>query len=175
MKSVAYLFNLLKSDTVVTTLVLASAALTFTPETGLAGDQVPFRAAGSTQIQMTPLAPPVVAITGAGTGHGLHLGQMFAQSITEVVDLATGEGAASYCFTGANGASVIIDFVFIAIPLSSTTFFVQGEWQVTGGTGRFIGASGSGQYHGQVEFNGPTTAAGSFQLEGALASPGSLK
>lgn len=175
MKSVSYLLNFFKFKAALTTLSLASAALTFTAESGCADDQVPFRAAWGAQIQIAPLVPPVVSVTGAGTGHGLHLGQMVAQSVVEVVNLATGEGAASYRFTAANGDAVLVDFVFTAVPTGSTTFSVHGVWQITGGTGRFNGASGSGHYLGQVEFSGPATAVGRFELEGTLSSPGRLK
>jgi len=156
-------------------LALALAALALAPSVTQAGDQVPFRAIWDAQIEITPLSPPLVAVSGSGEGRATHLGRMTAQSIAEVVNLATGEGAASYRFTAANGDEVLVNFVFTAIPISATAFSIQGVWQVTGGTGRFDGASGSGTYEGQVEFTGPASALGQFELEGTISSPGSLK
>ena len=93
----------------------------------------------------------------------------------EVVNLATGEGTASYRFTAANGDDVLLTFVLLAIPTSPTAFSIEGVWQVTGGTGRFEGASGSGTYVGQAEFVGPADAVGTFALEGTISSPNRLE
>ena len=150
-------------------LVLALTSLS--PSAVLAESDVPFRATWESQISITPLGGPLFAVSGLGAGQALHLGDMTAQSITEVVNLATGEGAASYRFTAANGDDVFITFVFLGIPTSPTAFSIAGVWQVTGGTGRFEGASGSGTYTGQVEFVGPADAVGTFALEGTISSP----
>ena len=156
-------------------LALAVGAFALAPSPVQAGDQVPFRASWDAQIEITPLNPPLVAVSGLGEGRATHLGRMTAQSIAEVVNLATGEGAASYRFTAANGDEVHVNFVFTAIPISATTFAIQGVWQETGGTGRFDGASGSGSYEGKVEFTGPVNAVGHFEMQGTISSPGSLR
>jgi hypothetical protein len=150
---------------------LALALASLAPSAVQAASEVPFRAIWETQISIAPLEPPLFAVSGLGVGKALHLGAMSAQSITEVVNLATGEGAASYRFTAANGDEVLITFVFLAIPTSPTAFSIEGVWQVTGGTGRFEGASGSGTYIGQAEFVGPADAVGTFALEGTISSP----
>jgi len=150
-------------------LVLALTSLT--PSALQAESEVPFSATWETQISIAPLEPPLFAVSGLGAGKGLHLGALTAQSITEVVNLATGEGVASYRFTAANGDDVLITFLFLAIPTSPTAFSIEGIWQVTGGTGRFEGASGSGTYVGQAEFVGPADAIGTFALEGTISSP----
>lgn len=150
-------------------LVLALTSLV--PSAVQAESEVPFRANWETQISIAPLEPPLFAVSGLGAGKALHLGDMTAQSITEVVNLATGEGAASYRFTAANGDDVLITFAFLAIPTSPTAFSIEGVWQVTGGTGRFEGASGSGTYVGQAEFVGQADAVGTFALEGTISWP----
>jgi len=150
-------------------LVLALTSLA--PSAVQAESAVPFRANWESQITIAPLAPPLFAVSGLGAGKALHLGAMTAQSITEVVNLATGEGAASYRFTAANGDDVFITFVFLGIPTSPTAFSIAGVWQVTGGTGRFEGASGSGTYTGQVEFVSFADAVGTFALEGTISPP----
>ena len=150
-------------------LVLALTSLS--PSAVLAESDVPFRATWESQISITSLGGPLFAVSGLGAGQALHLGDMTAQSITEVVNLATGEGAASYRFTAANGNDVFITFVFLGIPTSPTAFSIAGVWQVTGGTGRFEGASGSGTYTGQVEFVGEADAVGTFVLAGTISSP----
>ena len=150
---------------------LVFALTSLSPSAVRAETAVPFHATWETQISIAPLEPPLFAVSGLGAGKALHLGAMTAQSITEVVNLATGEGAANYRFTAANGDEVLITFVFLAIPTSPTAFSIEGVWQVTGGTGRFEGASGSGTYVGQAEFVGPADAVGTFALDGTISAP----
>jgi hypothetical protein len=156
-------------------LTLALLALTLAPATAHAAKQVPFRARWDADLVITPVAPPFVAVSGLGAGRALHLGTMTAQSITETVNLETGAGIAAYRFIAANGDEVLVNFAFTAIPTSPNVYSIQGVWQVVGGTGRFDGASGSGDYVGEVAFSGPVNALGQFELEGTIASPGSLK
>lgn len=155
-------------------LALALIAFAFVPA-AQAGQQVPFRAAWSADITISPLAPPFVAVSGLGAGRALHLGTMTAQSIEETVNLETGAGLAAYRFIAADGDDVFVDFAFTAVPTSPNVYSIQGVWQIVGGTGRFDGASGSGNYVGEVVFSGPVNALGQFELEGTIASPGSLK
>lgn len=156
-------------------LILALLVLILAPCATRAGQLVPLRATWDSEITISPLAPPRVAVSGQGAGHATHLGAMAAQSIAEVVNLATGEGAASYRFIAANGDEVFVEFAFLAIPTSPTGFFVQGVWEITGGTGRYEGATGSGTYEGDVAFTGPANASGSFMLVGTISSVGKLK
>jgi hypothetical protein len=145
------------------------------PDAARAGNQVPYRATWDTDISITPLDAPLVAVSGLGKGLATHLGAMTAQSIHEVVNLATGEGSAQYRFIAANGDEIFVSFALLAVPISPIAFHIQGTWEITGGTGRFVGASGSGTYTGQVEFTGPATAVGHFVANGSISSPGSLK
>ena len=155
-------------------LALALIAFAFAPA-AQTGQQVPFRATWGADITISPLAPPLVAVSGLGAGQALHLGAMTAQSIAEIVNLDTGAGVAAYRFIAANGDEVFVDFAFTAIPTSPIVFSIQGVWQVVGGTGRFDGATGSGSYVGEVAFSGPGDAVGRFELQGTTSPPGSLK
>jgi hypothetical protein len=155
---------------VVLALVLGSIALT--PSTTHAGEQVPFKASWHATITTSPLVPPLVSVSGIGEGNATQLGRMTAQSVEEIVNLATGEGAASYKFIAANGDELHLQFAFIALPASPTLFAIQGTWQITGGTGRFTYSTGTGAYTGTVEFTGPETAVGSFVACGTMSSLG---
>ncbi len=154
---------------------LALALITFasTPTTAQAGQQVPFRAAWTADITISPLASPLVSVSGLGAGKALHLGAMTAQSVEETVNLDTGAGIAAYRFIAADGDEVFVDFAFAAVPTSPNVYSIQGVWQIVGGTGRFDGASGSGNYVGEVAFSGPVNAVGRFELQGTISSPGS--
>ena len=166
--------NILKKLQSAAVLALTLAAFVADQSTAQVGDQVPFRASYDLELQMI-VDLPFAHITSTGEAIATHLGLVSAHSVTETVNLLTGEGVATHQFTAANGDAILVDFVFTAIPTSETVFVVNGTWQISGGTGRFDGESGSGTYEGRVEFNGPNSATGHFTLEGTISSPGSLK
>lgn len=172
MKPIRTLLNNLKPSSL---LSFALAALALAPLPVKAGSQVPFRLTWAADITISPLAPPLVDVAGLGVGQATHLGAVAAQSIEESVNLDTGEGMAAYRFTAANGDELLVNFVFVAIPSGPSRYDIQGVWQVTGGTGRFKGASGSGAYTGLVEFFTPVNAVGHFAASGTISSPGSLE
>lgn len=155
-------------------LALSLTPLVCAPAAAKAGSQVPFRATWTADITISPLAAPLVAVSGLGAGKALHLGAVTAQSIEEIVNLETGAGLAAYRFIAANGDEVFVDFAFAAVPTSPNVYSIQGGWQVVGGTGRFGGAAGSGTYEGEVAFSGPVNAVGRFGLQGTISSPGRI-
>ena len=140
----------------------------------LAGSQVPFKAAYSIEFSIT-VDGPIATVTSHGAGLARHLGVITTRTISETVNLATGEGNAVHEFTAANGDTLLIRFHFLAIPVSATGFDISGGWEVASGTGRFSGASGSGPMKGHVEFTSPLDGGGDFELGGTISSPGSLR
>jgi hypothetical protein len=141
----------------------------------LAGKQVPFVASYNNNIEADFSSFPLVAVTSTGSVLATHLGKSSARSISETVNLATGEGVAVHEFTAANGDRILISFHFLAIPTSETQFSIEGVWTITGGTGRFAGATGEGSYQGVAQFTSPTTALGEFEMTGSISSVGSLR
>lgn len=119
MKSSLHLFHVLRR---LASRVLALGACAAALSSAQAGDLVPLRAAWDSQIELIPLAPPLVAVEGVGHGHSEHLGRMTAQSLGEIVNLETGDGLASYRFISASGHAVHVAFIFLALPLSPTQF-----------------------------------------------------
>jgi hypothetical protein len=87
-----------------------------------------------------------------------------------VVDSATRTAAGTYHFVAANGDTLSADFTGTAVPTSTPGVLVIVEIAtVTGGTGRFDGATGSFRVERSYDVaSGVTT--GSF--EGTLSSPG---
>lgn len=69
-------------------------------------------------------------------------------------------------FTAANGAQLVGTFSGLAAPNNIGGFDYWGTYQITGGTGRFSGASGSGTYYGGAD--GET---GVLTFEGTLMNP----
>jgi hypothetical protein len=138
-----------------------------------AGGQVPFKASYQLDVGIV-FDLPLAIVTSTGAGLATHLGVFSARSIEEVVNLATGVGDAVHEFTAANGDKLVMDFHLQATP-SPTGFTITGVWEITGGTGRFEGASGEGTYAGAADFTSPITAVATFEMVGTISSPGSLK
>jgi hypothetical protein len=51
----------------------------------------------------------------------------------------------------------------------------EGTYVVTGGTGRFAGAAGSGSLEGSAIFLDESSAVGFFSVTGMISPPGTLK
>jgi hypothetical protein len=135
-----------------------------------AGEQVPFKGSLAGEATVTPLAPPYVAAYVEAAGEATHLGQ-FDLDIPHVVNRATMTVVGHYEFTAANGDKVYAEFTgqstltdvpgVIAIVETAT---------ITGGTGRFAGATGSFTAYRLFDRVALTTTG---YFEGTISSPGS--
>jgi hypothetical protein len=129
---------------------------------------VPFKGSFEGSQTVTPLQPPLAAIDGSATGTGTHLGQ-FTVTFPHTVNFATRTGVGTYTFTAANGDTLTGDFTGQAQGAPPLVSIVE-QVTVTGGTGRFAGATGT--FTVQRQFNQSTGATqGSF--EGEISSVGS--
>jgi len=151
-------------------LVAAAMILVTTPAS--ARDQVPFRGvvSGST-ISITPLDQCNQRIEAVNGGNATHLGRFTgtAEFVLDVCNLTT---VGSYVFTAANGDSISGPFVGSLTPTDVPGVFDNTESAfITGGTGRFAGATGTFNLGGQVNLN---TGAFSFPFEGTISSVGSI-
>jgi hypothetical protein len=122
-------------------LTLAVAVL------GLAGpvaaeEQVPFRGRLEGDVTVTPLEPPYVQVDVDATGNATHLGR-FALAIPHIVNRANMTATGSYQFVAANGDRLTADFTGQA-SLTETpgVLAIVETATITGGTGRFAGATG---------------------------------
>lgn len=135
-----------------------------------AAQQVPFKGSFAGTQSVTPLQPPLVSVNGEGTGTATHLG-LFTVELPHTVNLVTRIGEGTYTFTAADGDTVTADFTGQAQgapPLISITEHAT----VTGGTGRFAGATGT--FTVERRFNQATgMTEGSF--EGTISSVGAGK
>jgi len=68
----------------------------------------------------------------------------------------------------ANGDSLMFSANDVACPVSPGVVHGTGQWVVTGGTGRFSGATGKGNIDGYGDFN---QGVFSFQLIGTISTP----
>jgi hypothetical protein len=128
---------------------------------------VPFKGSLAGTQSVTPLTPPFGRVNGSGTGTATHLGQ-FTAAWPHTVNFATRVGEGTYTFTAANGDTLTADFTGQAQGTSPHITIVENA-TVTGGTGRFAGATGT--FTVQRTFNQATgVTEGSF--DGAISAVG---
>ena len=122
-------------------VVAILAALTLSGPAMAAGDQVPFKGRSSgvaTTVGFDPFAG-IAYIHVAGQGQATHLGH-FTQTGDAAADVVTGNARGTWTLTAANGDMLFLEFEAKPgiEPLHGVATFT-----VVGGTGRFLGASGS--------------------------------
>ena len=107
------------------------------------GKQVPFRGRLEGIATATPLAPQFVAVNVEGSGNATQLGR-FDVSISLVANATDGTAVGTYEFTAANGDTLTADFTERFTPTDVPGVFSDViTATITGGTGRFAGATGS--------------------------------
>ena len=128
-----------------TVLYLQMTALLLTA--ALAGSaatekELPFR--GSIQgVEIAAVQFPLLFVDGSGSGIATHLGRFMLTYELEV-DLLTHETFGSSVFTAANGDSLSTDITGLGAPTENPDVASVVEVHtITGGTGRFAGATGT--------------------------------
>jgi hypothetical protein len=151
-------------------LALAFLAVINLGRPATSGEFVPFKGSLEGSHTHTPIPgfPPSAFLDGSGTGNGTHLGQftyVFPHTVNFLARTATG----TYTFTAANGDTVSADFTGQSTLVSPGIVAVVEQATITGGTGRFAGASGSFTVERLVDQIAQTTT-GSFV--GTISSTG---
>jgi hypothetical protein len=150
-------------------IVLGAVGIRAIPVSAASTHQVPFSASYSgTAILTSP-----TSATFSGTGTATHLGASTNQgnSVVTRPDSSCPGGLANNHYetlTAANGDTLSLISYDVACPMSLGQFHGTGHWVVTGGTGRFSGASGQGTFNGHSDFN---QGVFSFQLTGDISAP----
>lgn len=149
-------------------LAIATLTLMTLASAAFAGEQVPFKGDLSGAVTITG-TPPIVSVEIDASGNATQLGQ-FTLSIPHQVNRDTRTATGSYEFTAANGDTLCADFTGqSALTSTPGVLSIVETAIITGGTGRFAGATGS--FTTERLFNtlaGTTT--GSFN--GTISSPG---
>ena len=105
--------------------------------------QVPFKGRLDGVATVAPLTPPFVAVNIEGSGNATQLGR-FEVSIPHVTNRSNGTAVGTYEFTAANGDTLTADFTSQVTPTDVPGVVnVAVTATITGGTGRFAGATGS--------------------------------
>jgi hypothetical protein len=107
-----------------------------------AREGVPFKGCLSASYTVT-VNPPIGTFEGGGEGRATQLGR-FTFEFPHTVNFGNTPplGIGIYTFTAANGDTVEADFTGFSTPLAPGYVLVEEEAVITGGTGRFAGATG---------------------------------
>jgi len=160
----------MKRHNYVAHLALAALAVMALVHSAAAGNEVPFKGGLDGVVTRTPIdfRHDYVVINAAG--NATHLGQ-FVLDIPHIVDHFDQTAHGTYQFTAANGDTVFADFFGLAATTATPgVLYIVETVTITGGTGRFSGATGSFICERLFDRIAGTTS-GSF--EGTISSPGS--
>jgi len=151
------------------TITLALIAALRLAGPAAAGEYVPFKGKLQGDVTRTP-APPLVMVDINAKGNATHLGR-FTLDVPHFVDPMKGMAAGIYQFTAANGDVLCAEFSGQASPTDELgVLYIEETATITGGTGRFAGATGSFVVERYFDTVAGTTI-GSF--EGTISRGGS--
>jgi len=176
-------------------LLLATVTLLAVVPQSARADEMPFHANFITHFESV-LEFPLLHVTVNAAGQTTYMGRTSALTVDQLVNLIDGSGTATYILTPAsrmsNGGSgpiapaksesPTIDTLILALVVQAGGtinvdggVLFSGSYTITGGTGRFIGATGSGVFGGSGLYLTETDGIGAFALAGTISLPGGLK
>src|SRR5262245_25146367 len=147
------------------------------PQPAAAGP-VPFRARTRELAVLAPCDPSHVCVSITGTGEATHLGNI-SEAALFTIDPASvpapgcNTNTGTMTFTGANGDSITLALHGINCQVTPTTGLALESYAVSGGTGRFSGATGRGIESVHINTSNPAFSTGLTDFSGALSTPGS--
>ena len=144
-------------------LLVAAATVAFAPQRVWANDTVPLKGSAEGAVVSTTPVPEGVLLRTLAGGRATHLGR-FTREEMLVLNPSTGTLTGTLVFTAANGDRLS---GAVAAQFTSPTTVV-GTITFTGGTGRFLNASGEADaivstadgVHFAVEFDGRVSSVG---------------
>jgi hypothetical protein len=115
----------------------------------------------------TRCAPPYVVVRIAGRGHGIRMGRVTADMSHCIIDdpAAVEFIDGRLTLTAASGDQVFATYSGVNVPAAGGLNLLEGTFTITGGTGRFAGATGGGTLTGTAD---PATGTGSGVLDGTI-------
>lgn len=147
------------------------------PSHASAESLVPFHASISETFTAVPCGQWSRCVTAVGTGQATHLGEV-NENASVVVDTNPADqqnGCApetrATTLTAANGDTITMYGTGFSCPATSDA---HDNYTITGGTGRFQGAGGSGSEYNVHTFTGPGVGVATVTYDGTISSVGSL-
>jgi hypothetical protein len=140
----------------ISTVLAVLTALAFSAITANASQNLPFRLGDEGTITFTS---PSTATT-SGRGHATHLGRIRSEgNLAIVAEVTCPDNEVGFSaemqdtFTAANGDILTTAITMQLCPIAPGIYHGVGTYVVTGGTGRFANATGSGVFDGTGNFN----------------------
>ena len=93
-------------------------------------------------VETSQLVFPILSVNRNATGTATYLGK-YTEHATFHVDVRTGSATGTATFTAANGDTLTASVVGQGTPTGPTTRSIVEVYTITGGTGRFAGATGT--------------------------------
>jgi hypothetical protein len=137
------------------TILPLLTALALSAITASASENLPFRLGDEGTITFTSQS----TATTAGTGNAIQLGNIMSDGSFTIVGQTSCNGDVGFLvemqdtFTAANRDQVTTMITMQLCPIAPRIYHGVGTYVVTGGTGRFAGATGSGVFDGTGNFN----------------------
>jgi len=126
-------------------LFLAVSAVAAVSLTSIAASAVaaetPFKGTVNADETVVP-SPPTASLTRDGTGTATYLGR-YSEHILMTIYLPTLSSTGTATFTSANGDTLTATVIGQATRTGPTTLSIVEVYTITGGTGRFAGATGT--------------------------------
>jgi hypothetical protein len=115
--------------------------------------------------QLVSLQPPILQQLSAGECEMSHLGRVGLETL-QTINIVTGAQTAVTTYTTRAGDLLYATSIGNATPIGNTTVAFSGTTTVTGGTGRFVGATGQMDARGVVD---NATGEGWLSLAGSIS------
>jgi hypothetical protein len=154
-------------------LVAALVSFLAVPALAVGAAQVPLKGHDSGSFTLTPngCGPGVFAVVVDDNGRASHLGA-YAYHSNECFNPTTGAFTGTFTLTAANGDTITGTYAGTVVRVAGDLGFYEQDNVITGGTGRFAGASGGFHLSGIANL---ATLASEQTLSGAISSPGAAK
>lgn len=151
-------------------VVLAVLAL---PVQALAGKAVPLKGhdSGSFTLTADGCGPGVFAVVVNDSGKATLVGK-YAYHSNECFNGATGAFSGTFTITAANGDTISGTYAGTVVEVVGDLGFYEQDNVITGGTGRFSGATGEFHLSGIANL---ATLESSQRISGTVSSPGAAK
>ncbi len=163
------MFNVRK----LTLVLFAALSLLGLAVPATAGEQVPLKGTLEGQIiSATPLDASHLGLSVVVSGQATHLGR-FTGQVQVIQNVADGTFIGTFTWTAANGDTIFGTFFGQLVPTQTPGLFYNITYStITGGTGRFAGATGSMIEAGYVD---QSTGVFVHPFEGTISTVGSKK
>jgi hypothetical protein len=133
----------------------------------VASEQVPLNGSFAA-VEIDEAQGTTLLVNGSGMGNATHIGR-YTVTFEAVVNLETLIGVGTMSFVAANGDSIFTTFNGQATPTPDPNIFLVVELEtITGGTGRFAGATGSFRLERVVDL---ATGVSSGSFSGTISHP----